>query len=438
MLTGARKEHPALREAIDRFKEEFGCDPDVKVFAPGRVNLIGEHTDYNGGFVLPFALPFKTVVVGSISDTRETKVVSCTMKSSVETFVVSRELTKGVPSWLNYVKGTIYQYLCDIQLPVAYNICIASNVPLGSGLSSSASLEVAIATFLERAHGINTNGITKALRCQKAEHDFAGTPCGIMDQYISSMGKKGCLLLIDCRSNEHTVVPFGSGEIKRPPVLLITNSNVKHSLSDSQYPIRVKQCREAVRALARRNAKIKSLRDASTQDVEAFRGDVSDVIYRRALHCVTEDIRTQTTANALKKGDFDKVGQQMTMSHASLAGNFEVSCAELDLLVELALEVPGVYGSRMTGGGFGGCTITLVDRDSVRTLEMHLRKQYFEKTGKKCLCYDAFPCEGAGSFGGEDTQTESSFSRTKSNWTNIGFAIVVAIASIVISYYLPS
>jgi len=391
------KEHPVLKQATDRYVEVFGSTPNVKVFAPGRVNLIGEHTDYNGGFVLPFALPFKTVVVGSVSSETQSRVVSCSM-GDVESFTINSELCKGEPAWVNYVKGTIFQYLEDLPTPFAVNICIASNVPLGSGLSSSASLEVAVATFLEKLCGLSTSGVTKALRCQKAEHDFADTPCGVMDQFISAMGKRGHLLLIDCKSNDHTLIPFGNSKVGRQPVMLITNSNVKHSLADSQYPVRVKQCQAAVKALAAKFPHIKSLRDAKMENLEAIQDDVSEVVFRRALHCISEDMRTHTAVEALAAGDFKTLGEQMTRSHASLQEDYDVSCDELDLLVELALEVPGVFGSRMTGGGFGGCTITLVERDSVRTLEMHLKKKYFEKTGKKCVCYDAVPSEGAGEF----------------------------------------
>jgi galactokinase len=229
--------------------------------------LLGEHTDYNGGFVLPFALPFKTVVVGSFSKeaSGQSRVVSCSMGSSPEYFTIDKDLCKGQPAWVNYVKGTIFQYLDDLPAPLAINLCIASNVPLGSGLSSSASLEVAVATFLEQLCALDTPGVTKALRCQRAEHDFADTPCGVMDQFISAMGKRGNLLLIDCRSNDYTLVPFGNNSSghKRQPVMLITNSNVKHSLADSQYPVRVKQCQEAVRVLSQKFPHIKSLRDAT-------------------------------------------------------------------------------------------------------------------------------------------------------------------------------
>ena len=205
-------------------------------------------------------------MVGSLSNeaSGQSKVVSCCMGSAPETFCIDKDMCKGQPAWVNYVKGTIFQYLGDLPSPLALNLCIASNVPLGSGLSSSASLEVAVATFLEQLCALNTSGVVKALRCQRAEHDFADTPCGVMDQYISAMGKRGSLLLIDCRSNEYTLVPFGSSSTStRHPVMLITNSNVKHTLSASQYPVRVQQCQEAVRALAAKFPHITSLRDAT-------------------------------------------------------------------------------------------------------------------------------------------------------------------------------
>jgi len=430
-------ENPILKQAVALYENAFGGSPSVRVFAPGRVNLIGEHTDYNGGFVLPFALPFRTVVVGSLSKEKQSRVVSSSVPATTEFFEINSNLSKGQPEWVNYVKGTIFQYLSDLPASTSVNIAIASNVPIGSGLSSSASLEVAIATFLEQLFGLQTSKVTKALRCQKAEHDFADTPCGIMDQYISAMGKKGNLLLIDCRSNAYTLVPFGDANSKvRQPVMLITNSNVKHSLSSSQYPVRVKQCQEAVRVLSAKFPHIKALRDATLENLEEVREELSEVVYSRALHCVSEDIRTLSAVKALGRGDFKEVGEMMTRSHASLKEHFEVSCDELDLLVELALEVPGVYGSRMTGGGFGGCTITLVDRDSVRTLEMHLKQKYLEKTGKACVCYDALPSEGAGVF--EARRPEKSVGGWDAHSLSLAVAAVIVSVGVYFAFYKKS
>ena len=270
-------------------------------------------------------------------------------------------------------------------------------------------------TFLEALCGLTTiNGVEKALRCQKAEHNFADTPCGIMDQYVSAMGSANNLLLIDCRSNEFQLVPFGGSNRPRSavggggddadeeqPVLLVTNSKVKHNLSGSEYPTRVKQCQAAVAALREKYPQVQQLRDATMDMLQAFpvgdgEGQISEVVMRRARHCILEDKRTLGAVDALKAGDFASVGRLMTESHRSLQLDYEVSCVELDSLVDIALEVPGVYGSRMTGGGFGGCTVTLVRRDALQTLKQRLTERYpLRHPGKQCECYEAVPSAGA-------------------------------------------
>jgi galactokinase len=263
---------------------------------------------------------------------------------------------------------------------------------------------VAFATFLEQLYNITTvTKVQKALRCQQAEHTFADTPCGIMDQYISTMGSKGNLLLIDCRSTEYQLIPFGSsgdngsgnGNNSKPcPVILITNSNVKHQLSGSEYPDRVRQCKEAVLCLQTKYPHVNALRDATMNMLDAVKDTMTPLVYARAKHCITEDIRTQSTVEALHNNNFELVGQYMTASHHSLQHDYEVSCVELDLLVQIALTVPGVYGSRMTGGGFGGCTVTLVDKDVVDQLKDVLSVNYYKQTLLKCSFYECEPCDG--------------------------------------------
>jgi len=385
-----------LVQAIETFREKFRSNPEVAVFAPGRANLIGEHTDYNDGFVLPFALPYKTVIVASKTAMNSPCVVySLAMKNHPMTFKADRTVTNGQPEWGNYVKGVIFQYLDELPSEGAsFNAVIASNVPLGSGLSSSAALEVATATMLENLYSLPTNGVRKALRCQKAEHDFADTPCGIMDQYISAMGQTGQLLQIDCRTNDFTLVPFGAGA--DAPVILVVNSNVKHQLSGSEYPDRVKQCKKAVQALKDKYPQVKALRDASMAMLDDIRGSVDDLTYRRARHVIGENQRTLDCVEALKRSDFNTAGKLMTASHYSLKDDYEVSCEELDFLVEVALRVKGVHGSRMTGGGFGGCTVTLVERNVVPELTRILQENYAKNFQKECSCYEAQPSAGAG------------------------------------------
>ena len=306
---------PLVAAAKKIFKEKIDDkrEPECTVFAPGRCNLIGEHVDYNGGFVLPFAMPFKTVIVGSKStrENGETKVYTSISAGDayVDTTFVISDMKKGCPEWADYVKGTIAQYLPDLPQNVVLDMVIVTNVPLGAGLSSSAALEVAVATFLETLYNVTTvTGVEKALRCQKAEHTWADTPCGIMDQYISAMGQDGNLLLIDCRSREYQLVPFGGGG-GSVPVLMVTNSLVKHALSDSEYPDRVRQCREAVEIISKKYPQVKELRDATMEMVEEAKAEMPDVNYRRARHCVAEDARTLDTVERLKVGDFATVGK---------------------------------------------------------------------------------------------------------------------------------
>jgi galactokinase len=370
------------------------------------VNLIGEHVDYNDGFVLPFALGFRTVVVASFapdSSGGTSKVLTCMAGLEPVSFVIGTDsMVKGKPTWGNYVKGTIAQYLDFIPAGMAINAVIASDVPMGSGLSSSASLEVATATLIEAMLAYKgvafspSDGVAKALRCQKAEHDWADTPCGIMDQYISALGKEGQLLLIDCRTNESTLVPFGS-EGAEVPVCLIANTNVKHTLSGSEYPDRVRQCKECVAVMQGKGHDIAATRDATMDMLEDSKDSMSDMSYRRGRHCVTEDARTLASVEALKAGDWVSVGAHMSASHASLRDDFEVSCPELDVLQRLALEVPGVYGSRMTGGGFGGCTITLVKAEALDALKAHLCAEYPKHCPDlQCSLYASLPSAGSG------------------------------------------
>jgi galactokinase len=261
---------------------------------------------------------------------------------------------------------------------------------------------VAIATLIEQLLQDNTvSKVEKAVRCQKAEHDFADVPCGIMDQYISSLGEPAKLLLIDCRSRDFKAIPFAhqsptpaAGD--SDPVMLVINSNVHHQLSGSEYPDRVKQCRAASQILHSSYANVSSLRDATMTMLNTVVDQMSTLVYHRAKHVIEENDRTLATVAALEKGDYKTVGVLMVQSHISLKTLYEVSCEELDLLVDLALQVPGVYGSRMTGGGFGGCTISLVERGQIATARKFISDQYFEKTGKKCDCYVVEPSAGAG------------------------------------------
>ncbi|KAM9296702.1 galactokinase [Gastrophryne carolinensis] len=378
-----------LKEDARRlFLETFGGkEPEVAVFAPGRVNLIGEHTDYNEGFVLPMAIPYITVIVGSKREDGKicllTTAEGADKPHKVEFEVPSsvKPLIPGTPAWANYVKGVIQHYRAS---PVpGFNAVIATSVPLGGGLSSSASLEVATYTFLQQLCPDDGDLVQKALACQKAEHTFPKVPCGIMDQFISVMGKEGYALLIDCRSLEVTPFPLTDPKLS----VLITNSNVRHELTGGEYLTRRNQCETVARALGKG-----SLRDANMKELEAKKESLGDVCYRRARHVITEIARTAKAAEALEKGDYQLFGKLMVESHNSLRDDFEVSCSELDELVLLALEVPGVYGSRMTGGGFGGCTVTLLETSVAEKAKQHIKEKF---SGAPSF-YIAKPSAGSG------------------------------------------
>ncbi|CAG0903326.1 unnamed protein product [Darwinula stevensoni] len=374
---------PILENAKLKFEEKFGELPAYAAVAPGRVNLIGEHTDYNGGFVFPMAVPMVTVVVGRESQDGKSQVY--TMSDAADEprlveFVVKDGLQPGTPKWANYVKGVIANFHEPVK---EFQAVIITSVPLGGGLSSSASLEVAFYTFLEALMKSNASSLTeKALKCQKAEHDFAGMPCGIMDQFIAVMAKHGHALLLDCRSMDWEQVPLNDPDI----AILVTNSNVRHELSGSEYPERRKHCEEVAQVFG-----VKSLRELSVQQLDEKAGVLDPKKLQRARHVITEIERTSKAADALKLKDYNQFGKLMVESHESLRDDYEVSCKELDELVNAAIEVDGVYGSRMTGGGFGGCTVTLLKRSSVEGVISHIQSKY-KKGATFFICQ---PVEGA-------------------------------------------
>ncbi|XP_049668858.1 galactokinase isoform X2 [Accipiter gentilis] len=365
---------PLLAAARRAHRAAFGgaaAAAAVAAWAPGRVNLIGEHTDYNGGFVLPMALQLGTVLVGSPTQDGTISILTTSAEADEPhrvQFPAPRQgspLSPGQPRWANYIKGVIQHYRGG---PVpGFSAVIASDIPLGGGLSSSAALEVATYTFLQQLCPDDGDLVAKALACQKAEHTFAGMPCGIMDQFISVMGKEGHALLIDCRSLETVLVPLTDASL----AVLITNSNVRHTLTGSEYPTRRRQCEEAAAALGKA-----SLRDATMAELEAARSRLGEEVYRRARHVIGEIARTAQAAQALQDRDYGMFGRLMVESHNSLRDDYEVSCPELDELVEAALEVDGVYGSRMTGGGFGGCTVTLLEAGAAERAQHHIKEKY--------------------------------------------------------------
>lgn len=373
-------------------EEMYGQPPEFVVAAPGRVNLIGEHIDYNDGFVLPMAIERYVVMAASRAGAKhvQSRFHSISIDSDA-LLATDGGPTKhaDTPGWACYVQGVLAGVSAIGHDLPALDVSFDSTVPLGGGLSSSAALEVATATLLEAVTGTTLDLRQKALICQKAEHDFAGVPCGIMDQFSSVFGKAGELMLLDCRSQAITAVPFTDNGV----TLLITNSNVKHELQGGEYAERRSQCDSALKKIGK-----SSWRDVTPDDVDACRDQLSGPECKRASHVVGEIHRTTRAADALSAGRLSEVGELMYASHDSLSRDFEVSCRELDLLVDLARAVGdagGVIGSRMTGGGFGGCTVTLVRTESASALINTLINNYEAETGVKPSCFTSRPARGA-------------------------------------------
>jgi galactokinase len=386
----------ALRKATAAFTEQFGGEPSVAVRAPGRVNLIGEHTDYNDGFVLPIALDLATVIVARLNGSQRCRVIAADIDGGeMSTFFANDTLAPSRTQWTNYIKGVIRQFVDAGHHIPAFDAAISSTVPLGSGLSSSAALEVATATLMESLLQIRLEPTRKAQWCQKAEHTFAGTPCGILDQMASICGQRGSAVLLDCRTLQTTLVPIEDDAI----AFVVSNTNVKHELSGGEYGVRREQCEAAVKIMRRTHHNLCALRDATLSHLAEYENVLDPVLFRRARHVISENERTLLMAKVLPERDYVWAGQLINESHRSLALDYEVSCRELDIMADLAQDFDGVFGSRMTGGGFGGCTVTLVRSDRADTLIQHLTAEYPKRTNLPATCFQVTPACGAGVIG---------------------------------------
>lgn len=377
-----------VERSAELFTKCFGHAPHWKVAAPGRVNLIGEHTDYNEGFVLPMAIDRYTVIAAGRNTKREVTLHSVTTGQTAS-FSVRSEVQRGEPGWSNYVRGVVAGFQRRSSRISGFDAVLDSTVPFGGGVSSSAALEVATATLLEAMAGKNLDPVEKALLCQKAEHEFAGVPCGIMDQFTSVLARQDHALLLDCRSRTATPVPMSDPSI----TVLIINSNVRHKLVDGVYASRRQQCETAARLL-----KVCALRDATLNDLNAAAKAMDPVVFRRARHVISENVRTLEAARLIQAGEWSKVGQLMYASHASLRDDYEVSCPELDVIVQIAQaigEKEGIIGCRMTGAGFGGCAVSLVRTKAVKGIARKIEEAYENKTGTAPAIFSSRPGGGA-------------------------------------------
>ena len=377
-------------DTANLFSKTYGRPPRWIVAAPGRVNLIGEHTDYNDGFVLPTAIErYAMMAADRAADGKNVIEIRDTSGAEPAMIDLSLPVKPGAPKWSNYPRGVVAGFLKRELNPGGLDVLLNSTVPLGSGLSSSASLEVCMATLVEAVTGRTIVPVEKALLCQKAEHEFAGVPCGIMDQFISVMGRQNTLLLLDCRSHQTQLVPMNDPAVS----LMIINSNVKHELANGEYAQRRAQCEAAVKILG-----VPSLRDATAEGLDSARGKMDDVVFRRARHVIGEIERTIQTAEGIRAANWPAVGQLMYASHHSLRDDYQVSCKELDAIVEIAQGIGmkgGVFGCRMTGGGFGGCAVALVQTEFVEAISTKMAADYKKKTGIDPTIFVTRPAAGA-------------------------------------------
>jgi galactokinase len=385
----AQKTTDAAQELSEKFIRLYGAQP-VLVQAPGRVNLIGEHTDYNDGFVLPVAIQFHTSAGIAPRADRRLSVYSENYAEQVE-FDLEQLPAAARQHWTDYVIGVARKLVEQgTRLPGA-NLLIYGNVPQGAGLSSSASLEVAVCRAFLEAADRRMDGAEMARLCQRAENEFVGTRCGIMDQFVSVHGRKDHALLLDCRSLacRHQPVPE---EVR----LVICNTMVRHSLAAGEYNLRRRECETGAHFFAEGKPEVKALRDVSLEDFEQHGAALAKTIRMRCRHVISENARVSRAADALARHDMALFGQLMQDSHASLRDDFQVSCSELDVMVELAGKIDGVYGARMTGGGFGGCTVNLVERDSVETFKSKMAEGYELATGLRPEIYVCTAADGVG------------------------------------------
>ena len=384
------------KELMQKFYEIFGNEGDVRsYFAPGRVNLIGEHTDYNGGHVFPCALTIGTYGIARKREDRKIRFYSANFS---KLGVIETSLDDLVPSekagWTNYPKGVMWTFeKRGYKLTGGVDFLIWGNIPNGSGLSSSASLEVLTGVMLRDLFGFDEITMQDlALIGQYSENNFNGMNCGIMDQFASAMGKKDCAIFLDTSNLNFEYAPVKLPDAK----IVITNSKVKHSLVGSAYNDRRNECEAALKDL-QKVTDIQTLGDLTEEEFEAHKEAIQDPVCRvRAKHAVYENQRTIKAVNALKENNIEEFGRLMNASHVSLRDDYEVSCEEIDILVDLAWKIPGVIGSRITGGGFGGCTVSIVKNDAVDTFIDTIGKQYKEKVGHEAEFYVVEIGDGAG------------------------------------------
>lgn len=370
----------------DLFYQQFQSPAEFVCHAPGRVNIIGDHTDYNNGFVLPAAINYGTTIAASARLDKEVEVFAYNCDSNKNIFSLNNIVFDKQVMWSNYVKGTLQVLMKKYPDINGANLVVVGNVPQGAGLSSSASFEIAILKAFSQLYQLDLNGISAALIGQQAENDFVGCNCGIMDQLISAMGLKNHAMLLDCRD-----LSFEEALIPDDLTLLIVNSNVKRGLVDSEYNLRRRQCEQVAEYF-----NVSTLRDLSLEQLNLEKDQIDTILFKRAHHVITENSRALATLDALKNNDMATISIAMKESHESLRDDFEVTTKEMDGLVEIIDEVLGVNGGvRMTGGGFGGCVVALVPSSMVVQVKNAVNSNYERLFGIKPSIYQCTASQGA-------------------------------------------
>jgi galactokinase len=373
----------------EAFQRIYTSPPEVVVRAPGRVNLIGEHTDYNEGFVLPAAIDRAITYAGRRRADRRVRVYSNDFQASAE-FDLDNIQKASENTWSNFLRGVSKFLEADGHRLTGADIAFGGDVPREAGLSSSAAVEVGATAFWNKLLGLELDPVYVVKLSRRTENEFVGVPCGIMDQFISALGRRDHALFLDCRDLTYRHVPLRA-DVK----IVVCNSGVKRALAQSEYEVRLKQCREAVKWIAATGRAVKSLRDVQPSDIEAAHGTMDNLLWRRAHHVVSENERVLEAVRVLESGDLERFGELMNQSHESLRHDYEVSSKELDTLVEIARQQPGVLGARMTGAGFGGCTVNLVRADAAGGFAQAVAEGYEKALGLKAEIYVCRASDGA-------------------------------------------
>ena len=397
-----------ISDTIQRFRQLYREDPEIIVTAPGRVNLLGEHTDYNNGFVLPVAIDRNIIIAASRRSDEMLCMHTVDFQDSVRV-LLTKNTFDDRQLWSNYPKGVAHVFWSNGFRTSGANFCIRGNIPTAAGLSSSAAIEIASAIAFRFLNELDLSVVDLIKFSQKAEIEFVGVHCGIMDQFVSVMGKKDHALFLDCMTLEHQHIPFPHNA-----QLIICDTGVKRELARSEYNQRKAECDEAARQLSLLKPDVKSLRDVSTEEFQEFEKSLTPLSRKRARHVLSENQRVLKSVDAMRRNDLREFGKYMVESHVSLRNDYEVSCKELDVFVDIATESDGVYGARMTGGGFGGCAICIVADDKIDELVDHLRTEYPRHAGKSLTIYLSSPNDGATVIFPKQSLTPVSFSHLAS------------------------